>query len=226
MSASPWTTRTFGRSATTSSSAGIMCRSSSSAVTDAPVSASATVSEPTPGPISSTWSPAPPRRAARSAGRCSDRRGSAGPGPGSAAGRGVRAARRSTPESAEPPAHARRSGATTGRRSPGWSATRRGRCSGRCPGSAGRAAGRRPGARSMMCPVQVSGPRSCTRHCATAPGVPVGQRHDGAERQREVGARARARGRCRTRWPSRAPRGRVGWVPLTTTCETGGVRSS
>ena len=56
---------TLARSATTSRRSGTMPRSTSMAVTSAPVSASASVSDPSPAPISTTWSPGPTR--ARSA---------------------------------------------------------------------------------------------------------------------------------------------------------------
>ena len=58
--ASPSTSRTPGaRSDSTCRRTGSTCRSISTAVTDAPVSARATVRDPSPAPISTTWSPGP-----------------------------------------------------------------------------------------------------------------------------------------------------------------------
>ena len=140
VSASPWTTWTSGRSATTSASAGRTCRSSSSAVTDAPASASATVSEPMPGPISSDvvarldlGEPHDPPRGVRVGQEVLAR------APGSAGARAVRRARRSSPGSAGARAHARSAGRIA-RRDAGVS-TRGSR--GRRPGSGGRDAGTR-----------------------------------------------------------------------------------
>ena len=66
--ASAWTISTL-KDPTTSARAGSKCRSTSMAVTLAPVAASATVSDPRPAPISTTRSPEPTRarRAMRSA---------------------------------------------------------------------------------------------------------------------------------------------------------------
>ena len=223
VSASPWTTRTSG-----SVGDDLVERRHHVAVelerghARRPAEASATVSEPTPGRSRGRGRRARRRRGGRSAaGRCSGRRGSAGRAPGSGAGRARSSSVRSSPGLiAVTRPIVSPSGPPDASVAPRSSIPRR---TGASPVESGRSCSKTSGERSMMLPVHASGPRSATRHVATAPvsvsttrtRVPNGMCRCATSRagaRRVPGRHARLAGRPADRLgPHRDDLGAVGW---------------